>query len=392
MNATGIIVEYNPFHNGHLHHIKQSRNLTDADIVIAVMSGHFLQRGEPSFADKWLRAEMALQNGADIVVELPYAFATAPAVDFAKGGVALLEALKCRALAFGSEQGQIEPFLATYDAIEGDNATFQKNVQLAVKSGLSYPKALNSAYSQMTAKNDGSFADLTQPNNILGYHYVEQIFKQKSAMQAVTIPRIASGYHDHILAGTTIQSATGIREAVFDGSLQDVEAFMPASNFSLLQQATLMNWDVLYPTLRYMLLRLTPAEIAAHAEVTEGIEYLLQKAARTSDTFTQFMTRIKSKRYTWTRLQRMLTHIYTGFTHAQLAEASMPRYIRLLGMTENGQRYISAHKKEFTLPLVSRVAAFDDAMLSQDCKATDLYGLAQQRTPGEDFRRPPIRI
>lgn len=104
------------------------------------------------------------------------------------------------------------------------------------------------------------------------------------------------------------------------------------------------------------------------------------------------MTRIKSKRYTWTRLQRMLTHIYTGFTKAQLVEASMPHYIRLLGMTENGQRYISAHKKEFTLPLVSRVAAFDDPMLSQDCKATDLYCLAQQRAPGEDFRRPPIRI
>lgn len=392
MNATGIIVEYNPFHNGHLHHIKQSRNLTDADVVIAVMSGHFLQRGEPSFANKWLRAEMALKNGADIVVELPYAFATAPAVDFAKGGIALLAAMNCRAVAFGSEQGRIEPFLATYSAIEHNNERFQKNVQQAVKRGLSYPKALNLAYTQLAQQATTIFADLTQPNNILGYHYVEQIFKQRTQLQPVTIPRMVTGYHDHILAGTTIQSATGIREAVFDGSLSDVESYMPASNFELLQQATLMNWDVLYPTLRYMLLRLSPNEIAQYAEVTEGIEYLLQKAARTSDTFAAFMARIKSKRYTWTRLQRMLTHIYTGFTHAKLADAQMPRYIRLLGMTEAGQRYISTHKKDFTLPLVSRVAAFDDAMLTHDTLATDLYMLAQHQAPGEDFRRPPIRI
>lgn len=392
MNATGVIVEYNPFHNGHLHHIKQSKILTDADIVIAVMSGHFLQRGEPSFVNKWLRTKMALLNGVDLVIELPYAFATAPAVDFAKGGIALLDALGCKSIAFGSEEGQIEPFLAVYSAIEAQTSTFQSNVQQAVKNGVSYAKALNSGYEQLTTASTKKFANLSLPNNILGYHYVEQIFKQKSDMKPITIPRVASGYHDAIHEGTTIQSATGIRQAVFDESLQTVESFMPASNYALLQQTNFMNWERLYPLLRYELLRTPAAELARFAEVTEGIEHLLIKAARTCETFQQFMERIKSKRYTWTRLQRMLTHIFTAFTSEQLHDSQMPSYARILGMTENGQKYISTHKKQFTLPLVSRAASLNDPMLAQDIKATDLYLHASHASIGLDYKYPPIRL
>lgn len=392
MNATGVIVEYNPFHNGHLHHIKQSKILTDADIVIAVMSGHFLQRGEPSFVNKWRRTKMALLNGVDLVIELPYAFATAPAVDFAKGGIALLDALGCKSIAFGSEEGQIEPFLAVYSAIEAQTSTFQSNVQQAVKNGVSYAKALNSGYEQLTTASTKKFANLSLPNNILGYHYVEQIFKQKSDMKPITIPRVASGYHDAIHEGTTIQSATGIRQAVFDESLQTVESFMPASNYALLQQTNFMNWERLYPLLRYELLRTPAAELARFAEVTEGIEHLLIKAARTCETFQQFMERIKSKRYTWTRLQRMLTHIFTAFTSEQLHDSQMPSYARILGMTENGQKYISTHKKQFTLPLVSRAASLNDPMLAQDIKATDLYLHASHASIGLDYKYPPIRL
>lgn len=392
MNATGVIVEYNPFHNGHLHHIKQSKILTDADIVIAVMSGHFLQRGEPSFVNKWLRTKMALLNGVDLVIELPYAFATAPAVDFAKGGIALLDALGCKSIAFGSEEGQIEPFLAVYSAIEAQTSTFQSNVQQAVKNGVSYAKALNSGYEQLTTASTKKFANLSLPNNILGYHYVEQIFKQKSDMKPITIPRVASGYHDAIHEGTTIQSATGIRQAVFDESLQTVETFMPASNYALLQQTNFMNWERLYPLLRYELLRTPAVELARFAEVTEGIEHLLIKAARTCETFQQFMERIKSKRYTWTRLQRMLTHIFTAFTSEQLHDSQMPSYARILGMTENGQKYISTHKKQFTLPLVSRAASLNDPMLAQDIKATDLYLHASHTSIGLDYKYPPIRL
>lgn len=392
MNATGVIVEYNPFHNGHLHHIKQSKILTDADIVIAVMSGHFLQRGEPSFVNKWLRTKMALLNGVDLVIELPYAFATAPAVDFAKGGIALLDALGCKSIAFGSEEGQIEPFLAVYSAIEAQTSTFQSNVQQAVKNGVSYAKALNSGYEQLTTASTKKFANLSLPNNILGYHYVEQIFKQKSDMKPITIPRVASGYHDAIHEGTTIQSATGIRQAVFDESLQTVESFMPASNYALLQQTNFMNWERLYPLLRYELLRTPAAELARFAEVTEGIEHLLIKAARACETFQQFMERIKSKRYTWTRLQRMLTHIFTAFTSEQLHDSQMPSYARILGMTENGQKYISTHKKQFTLPLVSRAASLNDPMLAQDIKATDLYLHASHASIGLDYKYPPIRL
>lgn len=396
--ATGVIVEYNPFHNGHLYHIKQSRKHTDADVIIAVMSGHFLQRGEPAFVDKWTRTKMALANGADLVIELPYIYSTAQASDFAKGGVLLLESLQCDFLSFGSEQGDITPFLDTYKLLEGHNSELQENIKQLVKTGLSYPRALNTAYQQLIPNHTRSYADLTKPNNILGYHYVENIQKYHTNIKPITIQRIQAGYHDAIEKGQTIASATGIRQAIQgQHSIKSVRAFLPQASFNAITDwhdefHHFASWELFWPYLQFSILRMSPEEIALCAEVTEGIEFSIIKAAKECSDFNSFMEKVKSKRYTWTRIQRMLTHIFTNFTWQQLKSSNLPSYIRLLGMSKNGQHYLSERKKLFTLPIISRVASSKDSMLLQDIHATDLYMLALGKNKiGMDYKIPPIR-
>ena len=402
MRATGVVVEHNPFHNGHLYHIKESRKNTGADVVIAVMSGNFLQRGEPALVDKWSRTKMALQGGVDIVIELPYIFATAQASDFAKGSIALLEAAGCTNFCFGSEQGSIEPFINTYDLITSQQESYQQSINQFMKTGMSYPKALNEAYADLIKGYNQPFVDLSQPNNILGYHYIEAAYQLQASIKPVTIQRIVSGYHDDVLPGQSIASATGIRKVIFnDQGISDLTSLLPKASLQNIVEwqsniGSFGSWQHFYPYLRFQIVRSSIEQLASYAEVTEGIEYLLKEAAQKSNTFETFMEVVKSKRYTWTRIQRMLTHIYTGFTWEDLKQASSPTYLRLLGMTEMGQRYLNEHKKNLSLPLISRVGAVKDSMLSHDIKATDLYTLGIQshafnQPIGRDYRQPPIR-
>lgn len=399
LQAVGLVVEYNPFHNGHFHHVQEAKRVTKANIAIAVMSGQFLQRGEPALVDKWTRTKMALASGVDIVIELPYVYSTAPANDFARGAITLLDAINCSFFAFGSEQGTITPFLNTFALIESNRQQYNASIQQAIQTGVSYPKALHHAYSALTSSQPNDYIDLAQPNNILGFHYIEAANALKSTMQAVTVQRIEAGYYDDIDREKHIASATGIRKALFHN--EDVSYFLPKPSYEALhdwqaQHGKFMSWEALWPLLQYAILRHTPAQLTAFADVQEGLENALVKHAKTSRTYAEFMTNLKSKRYTWTRLQRMLTHIYTGVTKEQLHAFHSPSYIRLLGMTENGQRYLSMHKKQIGLPLISRVAATQDPMLTLDLQATTMYSLGLQlfsaQKIDEDIKSPPIRV
>lgn len=399
MKAVGIVVEYNPFHNGHAYHVKKAKLETSADVVISVMSGQFLQRGEPALVDKWTRTKMALESGVDIVVELPYVYSTAQATDFAYGAISLLDAIGCETFVFGSETGRIEPFLQTYEGIHTHANLYNEEIRQAVQAGLSYPMALQKAYLAVEQVVNIEMVDLSLPNNILGYHYVEAAKKHGLHIQPYTIQRLQAGYHDDVDYTLQIASATGIRKALKENLA--IEQFMPKSAYELLKawqqtHGDFISWHVFWPLLKYAILRHTPEQLTSYPDVKEGLEHALIKHAKSSDSFEQFMTKLKSKRYTWTRLQRMLTHIYTGFTKEQLHSFEKPSYIRLLGISAQGQRYLSAKKKEIALPLISRVAASNDPMLALDLQATTMYhlGLSQFSTKkiDEDFKTPPIRI
>lgn len=402
MQAVGIVVEYNPFHNGHAYHLEQAKRTANADIAIAVMSGSFLQRGEPAMVDKWTRTKMALASGVDLVIELPYVYSTAPATDFAKGAIGLLSAIGCNSFAFGSEDGTIEPFLNTYKLINNNREHYNALIKESIQTGVSYPQSLHYAYEQLTQKYPATYIDLAKPNNILGFHYIEAADRLDRPIQPLTISRIAAGYHDALKEGATIASATGIRKALADkSSLQEVQNVLPKTTFNYLcdwqkNHGTFASWETFWPLLQFTIIRHSPSELTRYAEVTEGIEHALVKAAKTSDSFHSFMKKIKSKRYTWTRLQRMVTHIYTGFTKEQLHSFDKPSIIRLLGMTAQGQQYLGQCKKDLTLPLISRVAATNDAMLAMDMHAADIYNLSIEHNGthqklAKDYQTPPIR-
>lgn len=402
MKATGIVVEYNPLHNGHVYHAQQARNATNADVIIAVMSGNFLQRGEPAFVDKWTRTKMALASGVDIVFELPYRFATANAPIFAQGAVELLDAVGCEAFCFGSEDGNIEPFQNSLQLIDRHTDQYESAVKHAVAEGLSYPMALNKAYKTIQeGQPEVPVADLTMPNNILGFHYMEAVHSIGSSMEAVTIKRMGAGYHDETLDSQKIASATGIRKSFFStDTLDGVSDFVPQATRSLLleweaERKNFGNWENFYPFLRYIILRDGPSRLRSIADVSEGIENLIFRAAQSHDSFQSFMEAVKSKRYTWTRIQRMLTHILTGFTKEMRSEMENPAYLRLLGMTNEGRSYLRGRKKKLALPLISKVASFSDPSLEMDISASDIYALALGKGSGHskiglDYLTSPI--
>lgn len=400
MQALGLVVEYNPFHNGHAYHVAQSKKETNADVVIAVMSGNFLQRGEPAVVDKWHRTKMALAAGVDIVIELPYVYSTALAEQFAFGAIFLLDAIGCQQFAFGSESGELAPFLNTYQLMHDEQSTYHNTIQQAMQQGVSYPVALQQAYQTILGEQEREhYIDLSQPNNILGFHYIAAAKKMNALIQPYTIQRIEADYHEDVDYTKKIASATGIRKAIFQQ--QAFDAFLPNTSSEQLQNwqqqfGQFVQWESFWPLLQYAILRHNAEQLTAYADVKEGLQHSILKHAAASNSYAQFMNALKSKRYTWTRLQRMITHIFTGITKDQLHQFEAPSYLRILGMTANGQSYLSQHKKSFSLPLISRVGKANDSMLQLDIHAANMYRLGMQQFTqqkiSEDYKSPPIRF
>ncbi|OMP68509.1 nucleotidyltransferase [Domibacillus epiphyticus] len=397
MNAAGIVVEYNPFHNGHLYHVNETRRQSNADVIIAVMSGSFLQRGEPALVDKWTRTKMALHNGVDIVVELPYAFSTQKAEIFASGAIQILHHLKCQSFCFGSETGRIEPFTISADRLNEKKQALDEWVHLFMKKGSSYPVSQTLAREKIFS-DDPLPLDLSKPNNILGFHYLTANNALPNPMKPMTILRKGPGYHDQKASGH-IASATAIRKLLFDH--KEVDDFLPDSVRSFLMEqqdiGLLHSWDLYWPLLRYRLLSIHPNDLETIYEIEEGIGPRIMNAALKSGSFQSFMEQVKTKRYTWTRLQRMMTHVLTNTTKQEMQTALKNlSFVRLLGMNGNGRSYIRLIKNEITVPLISRTAA-GTPFLELDIKASRVYASAPsapahytERLLNHEFSAPPI--
>ena len=403
MNAVGVIVEYNPFHNGHAFHIEEARKAANADIVIAVMSGNFLQRGEPALVSKWKRTEMALKAGVDIVFELPYVFATQQANTFASGAVSILEAAGCRFLCFGSESGQIDSFYETLSFLKNNDSRYQQQVKLHLEKGNSYPKASSLAFHDLHP--DKSMIDLSKPNNILGYQYIKAAKEQNASIEALTVTRKNADYHDPHFASESIASATSIRKALFslNGQLDSVQQYVPESTYEGLveykeQYGLFHDWELYWPLLKFRLVQTAPEQLKSIYEVEEGLENRILSASLESESFQQFMERLKTKRYTWTRLQRACLHILTNTLKEEMSmEEEKASYLRLLGMTTSGREYLNKHKADLALPMISRISSTKDQQLLLDIKASRVYamgasGFAQKKLLEKEFKQPPIII
>ena len=380
MKSCGLVVEYNPFHNGHALHARESRQKTESDVVVAVMSGPFLQRGEPALVSKWSRTEMALQGGIDLVIELPYTFAVQKAEIFAKGSISLLEYLGCDSFCFGSEDGRIEPFIEAHDILSENAETFNETLKFLMEKGNSYPASASRAF-QSISKNT-EMLDLTKPNNILGKGYVSTALSHGFSIEPYTIQRVSAGYHDVQLSSSPIASATGIRKALLEQKLEleAVRTYIPPSTLHGLQHylatyQALHEWDMYWPLLKYRILASSLTELADIYEIEEGIEYRMKEMAREAMNFHGFMTAMKTKRYTWTRIQRMCVHILTNTLKEEMIHADQPSYIRLLGMNHRGQAYLRTVKKELPVPLISRISAYQDRHIDTDMRAAQVYAM-----------------
>ncbi|WP_144559215.1 nucleotidyltransferase [Shouchella miscanthi] len=401
MKAVGLVVEYNPFHNGHLHHVIKAKEDSEADVVIAVMSGSFLQRGEPALVSKRVRAEMALQAGVDIVVELPYGYAVQTAPYFAEGAVRLLTALQCATLHFGSEEGDIDRFLQLNAFMKKNDHDYQQQIKAFLKKGYAYPRASAEAFAFLHEAR--TQLPLSEPNNILGYHYVQQIDAQASPMEPLTTLRIAANYHDEDMGEGTIASATSIRKALLHK--KEVDHVLPASTARLLDYYKQTHghvhfWENYYSYLKYQILTRTPAELEQIAECEEGLEYRLIETGLQATSFSDWLTRLKTKRYTKTRLQRLFVHLLTNTTKEEMATVRSNRendYIRLLGMSETGKSYLNQYKKAFSLPVVTREAELRHygALASLDQRATACYwltkpGALHSEAMKQEFQATPL--
>jgi predicted nucleotidyltransferase len=403
MNAVGLITEYNPFHNGHRHHLQESLKVAGADVTVAVMSGHFLQRGMPAMFDKWVRTKMALAGGVDLVLELPVVWACNSAPHFAAGSVAILEACGgVESLCFGSERGELAPLQECAALLTTSATRIAQETGKALRAGISYPVARATA---MQGAADASEL-LATPNNILGISYLQALAACGSLIRPLTIPRIGAGYHDCVPQGA-IASATGIRQLYARG--EDLSPFIPLSVQPLLQQA-LLSGNGLDPSLLFPLLmsRLSdePAALTGIYQVEDGLAERLCQHARTAHTFAELVDSAKVRHLTVSRIQRILSYILLNLTTAEVEEqlAGGPSYLRLLGATAKGERFLAATRKKRTLPLLANLSrsspqlkkfygeqspAFRRAetLLRLETRATRLYTLLLSQWSGTDRNR-----
>ena len=402
MKASGVIVEYNPFHNGHKFHIDQTRKMTGADVIIAVMSGNFLQRGEPAIVSKWTRTEMALRGGADLVFELPFKYATQNADIFADGAMSILSAAGCSDVCFGSESGEISDFISALSFLEQNHHSFQSSVKEIINEGVSYPRAMSIAYERLCSETGA--LDLSKPNNILGLQYIAAIKRQGLSIQAHTVPRQSAGYHDEHFSSSSIASATSIRKAIFTNQnhTAEVKTYLPEHTFNLLNAyqrefGQFHSWNNYWDLLQYSLLAASKSSLAVFHGMEEGLENRMAESALLADSFEMFMEEAKTKRYTWTRLQRASLYLLVQATKEEMQpQKKGAEYLRLLGMSDIGRSYLQRHKKDLGLPLVSK-ASSEKKLLELDIRASRIYALGlsgRGRTAlmKKEFSEPPLLL
>lgn len=361
MKVLGLIVEYNPFHNGHIYHIQRSIEMIQPDYTIAVMSSSFVQRGEPAIIDKWTRSKQAIEFGVDLVIELPFVYACQSADYFAKGAIDLLYHIGVTDICFGSEDGNIETFIEIAHAIEYNKEQYDQYIQNYLNDGLRYPNACNLALHAIMNK------EVRTPNDLLGLSYVKEIIFNHYPITPHCFMR-TNDYHDSSLQN--IASATAIRQALF--THQDVSLSLPHSD---LYKDDLYFFNDFYPFLHYQILT-TPTDILkTYHLVEEGLENVLAKKIENTSNMNEYVQSLLSKRYTKPRIQRMLIHILMKNTKEDIANAMNIDYIRILAMNTHGRDYLRIIKKTCTYKLVSNFSSHHHLALDIEFKATKLLSL-----------------
>lgn len=404
--CVGIIAEYNPFHNGHHYQLRKAKEITGAKYVVIVMSGSFVQRGTPAFLDKMNRTRMALENGADLVLELPVRYATASAEFFAAGSVALLNNIGIvDSLCFGSESGTLNSMKKIAQFIQKDCDDFNNDIAFYARNGISYPEARQRALlSHCDSLSKEELKDIvSSPNNILGIEYLKSLIRFQSRIEPVTIKREQTGYHDSSLESSTndqcaIHSATAIRsflEKQPDLSnlekqrrqelLQGIAKSVPENVYNLLSESASypITSNQLSDMLYFALSTYSLTELASYQDMTMDLANAIKKNLIHYESYEQFAALLKSKHYTYTRICRCLLHILLGIKTYSLngrSSTEIAPYARILGFRREASSLIRQIKDCSQIPVITKMADAKDTlspsayeMLGEDSFATDLY-------------------
>lgn len=414
MRVLGLIVEYNPFHNGHLYHLEQAKSLCNADYVLCVMSGNFIQRGEPAIVNKWARAKMALQCGVDLVLELPVPYAMSSAEFFAYGAVKILNDIGVvDYLCFGSETADVDTFNIIADILINEPESYKNMLKQELAKGSSYPSSREAALKSFLSDKDINISDfeavIGSSNNILGIEYIKALKRLNSRITPLTIKRINNSYNSEEITGS-ISSATSIRKLIQTRS-SELDMVLPANCLNILEEEFNLGRGPIYSNAYELLIlsgirRMTKDDLRRLPYVSEGMENRIKDAAETSGTLDELMDKICTKRYTRTRVQRILTSIMTGLTSDDFDNFNKfggPQYARVLGLNKNGRQILSRMNKISSLPIITKAADFTNScnpllrrMLQIEAFATDMYVLGyqnpQHRKAGQEFTQNVIVI
>ncbi len=397
MKICGVIAEYNPFHNGHKYQLEQARRMSGCDYLIVVMSGAVSQRGEMMLLDKWARTRMALENGADLVVELPALFAVRSADHFAAGGVHILSGLNADCISFGCETDNLPMIDKMLDLLAHEDDELQTVIRTKLSEGKSHVRARGEAVAQ---RLNISPELISQPNTALALEYM-RVNRSLSHPMNVHIVRRTSSYHDEALSA--LSSASAIRAAVKRSEIEPIKQAMPPQCFEMLK-ASLNGGISDMSRLDALLIdkiRCTSAEaLSCLCDVGEGLENRLQKCAQDTGSREALLTALKCKRYTHARLSRLCAHVLMGFTQEIALRHPLPRYARVLGFRKDA-RSLLTFLREAPLPLVTRTSVLRDTpefseMFSIERRATDLQSLCfadeSLRAAGRDLTERMIIV
>ncbi|MBR3199131.1 MAG: nucleotidyltransferase [Bacilli bacterium] len=368
MKSVGIICEYNPLHNGHIYHINKVREIFPDHLIILILSGNFTQRGEVSLINKWKKTEIAL-NYVDLVIELPFVFASQSADLFAKGSADILKALNVDALVFGSESDDVNRLKKLAKITESKK--YDNLVKKYLDEGLNYPTSLSKALKTI----GGEVIDTS--NDLLGFSYVKELINTN--IELVTIKRTndyLSKNLDHF-----ITSATSIREGLKKGI--NIKKYVPSISYKYLKKVKFL--DDYFDLIKY---KIISEDISKYQTVDEGIENRLKKVINGVDNVDELINKIKTKRYTYNRIKRMLVHILTGFTKEE-AKNIKTKYIRVLGFNNKGQKYLNSVKKKCSLPIITTFEKNND-LLDIEARVSDIYNLIKKDDNLSEHEHKPI--
>lgn len=399
MNITGIITEYNPFHLGHLYHLTEAKKDTCCDGVICVMSGNFVQRGMPALIDKWQRAEIAVKNGVDLVIELPLIFSISSAEGFSHGAVSILNSTNVvNNVYFGSEHGDVSDLIKISSIIVNETSQYKEILKEELFKGLPYytarVNALKNSLDDLNLENI-----LSNSNNILGIEYLKALIRLNSTIKPYTLKRVGSNYNDENIT-SSFASATSIRKVLESDDLSSIKDVVPRATYDSITKLKNNNYTFVYPEhmfkyLKYKILTDTNT-LSNIPDIREGLENKIKKEILHSNNFNELILNIKSKRYTYTTISRILTSFFIGLENYNVKELlkTCPNYIRPLAFNETGREILKKIKENENIKIINKLPKnIDDPILQLDLLGTKAYSILNTSiSPMEDYLRSPLYI